>query len=67
MKTVKLNNGWTVMAKETKYGMCAISYSNRTQASRKAFMLRASEGLDCDVMNGAGRPFYIRVNSLEIK
>lgn len=61
MKTVKLNNGVIVLAKETKYGLNAIGYANRTQANRKSFILR-SKGIDCDVVNW-GCPFFIRINN----
>ena len=50
MKTTKLNTRETVLAKETKYGLNAVGYTNRTQASRKSFLLRA-QGIDCDVIN----------------
>jgi hypothetical protein len=31
-KTVNLNNGCNVLAREGKHGLCAIGYANRTQA-----------------------------------
>jgi hypothetical protein len=56
MITTRLNSGREVLAKETKYGISAITYANRTQAERRAAEIR-SGGTDCHV---AGfRPFYV--------
>jgi hypothetical protein len=57
MKTTTLNNGLTVMAKETKYGLTAYTFANRTQAERAAEKVRTG-GQPCRVWKGA-RPFYV--------
>jgi hypothetical protein len=40
----------TVLAKKTKYGINALTYSNDTMAHKKANELRA-QGIDCRVYN----------------
>ena len=56
METVKLNNGIEVLAKNYKGSLCAFTYSNRTQAEKKAIEL----GNEWAVYKGLGRPFYIK-------
>lgn len=54
MKTVTLRNGLTVLAKETKSGINAVTFVNFTQAYSKAKELTA-KGIDCHVI-GFGQP-----------
>jgi hypothetical protein len=53
--TVKLNNGHEVLAKPYNGEPYAVTYSNRTQAERKASEL----GVGWSVSQFAGRPFYV--------
>lgn len=56
--TTKLNNGLTVLAKMYKGELCAMTYSNRKQASTKV----AELGEGWYVSKGLGRPFYVAYN-----
>jgi len=56
MKTVKLNNGSTVLAKEDKNGISAYTYSNKKQAHNKVGELQA-QGIKCHI--GGIRPIFI--------
>jgi len=53
----------TVLAKNTKFGINAYTYSNDTQANKKANELRAL-GIDCNVYQSWGNSVvrYIRIN-----
>jgi hypothetical protein len=57
--TVKLDGyNANVLAKQTHYGLTAVTYANRTQAYTKADELKAL-GIECAVI---GRhPWYIRI------
>lgn len=55
MKTRKLNNGIEVLARDYNGTLEAVTYSNRTQANRKA----AELGVAWTVWQGTGRPFYV--------
>lgn len=47
-----------VLAKQTHYGLIAVTYANRSQAYKKADELQAL-GIECAVI---GRhPFYVRI------
>jgi hypothetical protein len=59
MKTTKLSNGLTVLAKDTKYGLTAYTFANRTQAERAAEKVRQA-GQMCMGWKGA-RPFFVVV------
>lgn len=54
--TVRLNNGLVVLAKQTKYGLSAVGYANRTQAYRRCADLQ-QHGVRCHVR--ALHPFCI--------
>lgn len=55
--TKKLNNGATALAKETKYGVYAYTFANKSQAEAKI----DSMGLDRKkwAVRAFGRPFYV--------
>lgn len=59
--TVKLRNGLTVLAKETKYGINAVTYVNSTQAETKALFLTA-QGINCHVVGYGQAAKYIAIN-----
>ena len=44
--TIKLNNGRTVLAKETKFGINAVNYVSNKQANNKVEQLQQI-GIDC--------------------
>lgn len=59
MKVAMLRNGAMVLAKDTKYGVTAVTYANRTQAQKSAAKLVAS-GQSADVAQFCGsRVFYV--------
>jgi hypothetical protein len=59
VQTFTLNNGVTVLAKADGY---TVIYTNRTQAERRAAILRAA-GVDAFVYkHPAARPFYVGIN-----
>jgi hypothetical protein len=49
---VRLTDGTRVLGKDTKYGHCAKTFSNRTQAKKAA-------ELHAGVVIQRGRPFYV--------
>ena len=55
--TTKLNSGVEVLAKNTKYGVSAMTFANRTQAQK------AAEKSNGWVWQGIGRPFYVRFDA----
>lgn len=58
IQTFELRNGVKVLAKEDGY---SVTYSNRTQAERKAAELRAA-GVDAFAYkNPMSRPFYVAI------
>jgi len=60
MKVAMLRNGAMVLAKDTEYGVSAITYANRTQAQKSAAKLVTS-GHAADVAQFCGRVFYVVV------
>lgn len=60
MLTYKLNNGQTVIAKETKYGVRPVTYANRTQAQRKADQIGGGVYHPC-----LSRAFYVRIEEAQ--
>lgn len=48
IQTTTIRNGVKVLAKETKYGINAVTYCNDTQAHKKQMQLK-SAGVDCFV------------------
>jgi hypothetical protein len=58
METTKLNSGFTVLAKKTKWGISPVTYTNMTQARRRAEGLKAI-GVNCGVIGL--RPLYVRI------
>jgi hypothetical protein len=60
MTTKKLNDGCNVLAvQDKKYGLCAKTFANLTQARNAAEKLRA-EGVACEVIGR--RPFYVCIS-----
>lgn len=59
--TEKLRNGSKALARNTKWGLCAYSYANRTQAEIRQVLLLAS-GIDSHIRQFNGGPFYIIIN-----
>ena len=55
--TVKLGNGWQVLAKPYKRELSAVTYANRTQAEARAAKLGAEWWVVCQ--SPASRVFYI--------
>jgi hypothetical protein len=60
--TEKLRNGFFALARPTKYGLSAYSYSNRTQAEIRQMLLLAS-GIESNIRQFNGGPFYIIINT----
>jgi cell division protein FtsN len=62
MHATQLKNGCWVLAKDTKkYGVCAVTYANRTQAESKAAQMQA-EGAEARAVQFCGsRVFYVRL------
>lgn len=65
IQTEKLRNGFTVLAKNTKYGLSAYTYSNRTQAEIKQVLLLAS-GIQSHIRQFSGGPFFIVINASKL-
>ena len=61
--TTRLQDGREVLARLYQGEPCAVTYANRTQANRKA----AELGPGWDVIQGYGRPFYIRRVSAHVE
>jgi len=59
--TEKLRNGSKALARQTKYGLSAYTYSNRTQAEIRQVLLLAS-GIDSHIRQFNGGPFFIIIN-----
>lgn len=60
--TTKLRNGVTVLAKETKFGINAFSYSNDKQANNKKNEL-LKMGIQCNIYIPFGSPVrFIKIN-----
>jgi len=60
MTTTKLNNGLTVLARPTNWGISAYGYTNQTQATKRATKTKFEDGVDCSVVQ-LGRVFYIMI------
>jgi hypothetical protein len=59
--TAQLNNGVTVLAKRTKYGIFPMTFANRTQAERRVDMLRDMGIAAGTIKFLTSRPFYVRI------
>ena len=63
MTTTTLRNGTKVLAKVTKFGVNAYTYSNDKQASKKQIELSIL-GIDCNVYIPFGSPVrFIKINN----
>jgi len=58
--TEKLRNGLFALARPTKYGLSAYSYSNFKQAEIRQMLLLAS-GIESNIRQFNGGPFYVIV------
>lgn len=62
VKTVTLNDGQTVvLAKETKYGLSAFTFANRTQATKRELAL-VEAGIRATVIHPRfSGPFFVEI------
>lgn len=62
--TKTLRNGLEALAKnDRKYGICAYTFSNRTQAENAATRTRLAHNVDTHIWQGTGRPFFVIVTA----
>jgi hypothetical protein len=60
IETVKLNCGLLALAKQSKHGLSAKTFANRTQAERAMAELQRV-GIVCHIHH-TGRPFYVGID-----